>query len=326
MSSRMQATSGLAAILLAGWTALAAAQPFPSKPVRVVVPFPPGGGGDFLARLAQERFAAGLGQPVIVENKPGAGGTIGADSVAKAAADGYTVVLGNIGTHAISQAVMRKPPYDAVRDFAPVLHATNIVYGVVVGPRLAGVNTLAELIATARSRPDGLSFGSGGVGQGPHLGGEMLGLQAGVKLVHVPYKGGGPMMTDLLGGQLDLLVTDLPTVIGQVKKGALRMLAVTAPIRAEALPDVPTAAEAGLPGLEMYAWQALFAPAGTPPDAVRRLSEAFAAALRSPEVTERIVTSGAIVVAGGPDALAEFQRREIEKWRRVVREASIELQ
>lgn len=316
----------LCAVVAAVSALSASAQPFPSKPVRVVAPFPPGGGADFILRVTQERFSAALGQPVIVENKPGAGGTIGADSVAKAAPDGYTLLLGNIGTHAIAPAIYQKLPYDAVRDFVPVAHATNTQYGVVVGPKLAGVNTLAELIAAARARPGGLTFGSGGAGQGPHLGGELLKLHARIPLVHVPYKGGGPMVIDLLGGQIDLLVSDLPTVIGQLKKGSLRLIAVPASTRSALFPDVPTAAEAGLPGFEMYAWLAMFAPAGTPAEVVRRLSEAFTAALKAPEVAEKIVASGSVVVAGGPQALADFQQRELQKWQRLVQDAGIERQ
>lgn len=316
----------LCAVVATLWALGASAQPFPSKPVRVVVPFPPAGGADFVARVTQERFSAGLGQPVIIENKPGAGGIIGTDSVAKAAPDGYTVVLGSIGPHAISQVIYKKLPYDAAKDFAPVSHVTNTLYGVVVGPKLAGVNTLAELIAAARARPGGLTFGSGGAGTGPHMGGELLKLHARIPLVHVPYKGGGPMVIDLVGGQIDLLVADLPPVIGQLRKGALRLLAVPASSRSALFPDVPTSAEAGLPGFEMYAWLAMFAPAGTPADVVRRLSEAFNAALKAPEVAEKIVASGSIVVAAGPQALADFQQRELQKWQRLVQEAGIERQ
>ncbi len=303
-----------------------AAQSFPAKPVKVVVPFPPGGGGDFLARVTQERFAAGLGQPVIVENKPGAGGIIGTDSVAKAAADGYTVVLGNIGTHAINQVVYKKLPYHPANDFAPVAHATNVVYAVAVGPKLSAVRSLAELIETARKQPGGLSFGSGGIGQGPHLGGELLKLHAKIPLVHVPYKGGGPMMTDMLGGRLDLLVADLPTLMGQLQKGSVRLLAMTSNSRSALFPEVPTAAEAGLPGLEMYAWQAMFAPAGTPPEVVRRLNAAFTTALKTPEVAEKILASGSEIVASTPETLGGFQGRELKKWQQLVTDAGIEPQ
>lgn len=301
-------------------------QAFPSRPVRVVVPFPPGGGGDFLARVTQERFAAALGQPVVVENRPGAGGIIGTEAVARAAADGYTLVLGNIGTHAINLAVYASLPYHPARDFAPVAHATNVAYAVAVGPKQSAVQSLADLIRAARSQPGGLTFGSGGNGSGPHLGGELLRLHAKVPLVHVPYKGGGPMMTDLLGGQLDVLVADLPTLMGQVKKGSVRLLSMTSTSRSALFPDVPTAAEAGLPGLEMYAWQALFAPAGTPPAAVRRLEAAFIGALKSPEVASKITASGSDIVAHGPEALAAFQNRELDKWQKLVREAGIERQ
>lgn len=320
------ALSLLYAIVIATSVASALAQPYPNKPVRVIVPFPPGGGGDFLARVTQERFSAELGQPVIVENKAGAGGIIGTDSVAKAAPDGYTLVLGNIGTHAINQAVYKKLPYHPVTDFVPITHATNVVYAIAVGPKQAAVKSLPDLLRVARQQPGGLNFGSGGNGSGPHMGGELLKLHAKVPMVHVPYKGGAPMMTDLLGGQLDVLVADLPTLMPQLKSGNVRLLAVTSNARLPQFPDVPTAAEAGLPGMEMYAWQALFAPAGTPPDVVRRLNAAFNAALKSDEVSSKLITSGSQVVAGSPEALANFQAQELRKWQELAKSSAIELQ
>lgn len=304
----------------------ALAQPFPNKPVRVVVPFPAGGGGDFLARVTQERFSAELGQPVIIENKPGAGGIIGTDSVAKAAPDGYTLALGNIGTHASNAATYKKLPYQPANDFVPISHATNVVYAVAVGPKQSAVKSLSDLLRVAREQPGGLTFGSGGNGSGPHLGGELLKLHAKIPMLHVPYKGGAPMMTDLLGGQLDVVVADLPTLMPQVKAGTVRLLAMASDKRSPLFPDVPTAAEAGLPGFEAYAWQALFAPAGTPPEIVRRLNAAFTTALKAEDVAPKITASGSQIVASSPEALRAFQAQELRKWQDLVKSAGIELQ
>jgi tripartite-type tricarboxylate transporter receptor subunit TctC len=300
----------------------AAAQSYPVKPVTLVVPFPPGGGGDFLARTLQERFSQALGQTVIIENKAGASGSIGSAHVAHAAPDGYTLVLGNIGTHAINAALFKKLTYDPVKDFVPISHAVNVRYAVIVGPRQKVAN-LGELVAVARQNPGKLNFASGGAGQGPHLGGEILKRVANIDIVHVPYKGGGPMMTALLAGEVDLMVTDLPSVIGQVKGGAVRALAVTAQQRSAVLPDTPTAAEAGFPDFEMYAWQALFAPAGTPAAIVDRINAAFVQALNAPDVAQRIVASGSEVVASSSAALAAFQEREVRKWTKVIADAGI---
>jgi tripartite-type tricarboxylate transporter receptor subunit TctC len=315
----------LVAVIPAGLAGPAAAQSFPSRPVTVVVPFPPGGGGDFLARTLQPSFAKALGQQVVVDNKPGASGAIGSAGVARAETSGHTIVLGNIGTHAINAAIFKTLAYDPVKDFAPVSHAVNVRYVVVVGAKHKAA-TFGDLIAMARQNPGKLNYASGGAGQGPHLGAELLKQVAKIDLTHVPYKGGGPMVAALLAGEVDLAVTDIPSVIGQIKSGGLRPLAVTARERAPALPDTPTSAEAGLPGFEMYAWQALFAPAATPPAVVQRLNAAFVEALNTPEVRERIAASGSDVVASTPAELAAFQAREIRKWTDLVNAAGIERQ
>jgi tripartite-type tricarboxylate transporter receptor subunit TctC len=315
----------LVAVIPAGLAGPAAAQSFPSRPVTVVVPFPPGGGGDFLARTLQPSFAKALGQQVVVDNKPGASGAIGSAGVARAETSGHTIVLGNIGTHAINAAIFKTLAYDPVKDFAPVSHAVNVRYVVVVGAK-HNAATFGDLIAMARQNPGKLNYASGGAGQGPHLGAELLKQVAKIDLTHVPYKGGGPMVAALLAGEVDLAVTDIPSVIGQIKSGGLRPLAVTARERAPALPDTPTSAEAGLPGFEMYAWQALFAPAATPPAVVQRLNAAFVEALNTPEVRERIAASGSDVVASTPAELAAFQAREIRKWTDLVNAAGIERQ
>jgi tripartite-type tricarboxylate transporter receptor subunit TctC len=320
ISKSVIALAAFAAVSLA---APVHAQTYPARPVTLVVPFPPGGGGDFLARTVQERFSQALGQPVIIENKAGASGTIGSAFVAQAAPDGYTLVLGNIGTHAINAAIFKKLAYDPVKDFVPISHAVNVRYAVMVGPKQK-VATLSELIAVARQNPGKLNYASGGAGQGPHLGGELMKRVANIDIVHIPYKGGGPMMAALLGGEVDLMITDIPSVIGQIKAGTLRALAVTSEKRSVALPDIPTTAEAGLPGFEMYAWQALFAPAGTPPAIVEKVNAAFVQALKSPDVAQRIVGSGSEVVASTAAELGAFQKSEIAKWIKVVRDAGIQ--
>jgi len=323
MRNKLQAVAAIVLTLgVMGSGTPAAAQSYPSRPVTLVVPFPAGGGGDVLARALQERFSQALGQPVVIENKAGASGTIGTTYVAKAAPDGYTLVLGNIGTHAINAALFKNLAYDPVKDFTPISHAVDVRYVVVVSAK-GKVSSLPDLVAAARQSPGKLNFGSGGPGQGPHLGGEILKRAANIDIMHIPYKGGAPMMTALLSGEVDLLITDIPSVIGQIKGGSLRALAVTAKERAPILPDTPTTPEVGLPDFQMYAWQALFAPAGTPAPIVDKINAAFVQALRSPEVTQRIVASGSEIAASTPAALGAFQKSEIDKWSRIISEAGI---
>ena len=307
--------------LLVGTTP-AQAQSWPTKPIRIIVPFPAGGGGDQLARVLQPKLTEALGQPVVIDNKPGAGGTIGTAEAARAAPDGYTFVLGNLGTHAINTAVYSKPGYDPQKDFLPVSHVANVAYFVVVHPSVPAA-TLPELVSLAKAKPRTLNFGSGGNGTVPHFGGELFMLVTGTDLVHVPYKGGAPMLQGFLGGDTQIIVGDLPTLIAQVKSGKARPLVMTSQKRSALLPDVPTSAEGGYPNLVMYSWQALFAPQGTPDAIVERMSDAIAKALAQPDVQQRLATLGFEPVGSAPAGLRSLVANEVPKWTDVAQRAGI---
>ena len=298
---------------------LADAQPYPSRPIRLVVAFPPGGAVDAYARIVQARLGEALGQGIVIENRAGAGGMIGAELVAKATPDGYTLLLGNIASLAMNVGVYSKMPYDPAKDFAPVLRTVDVNYALVVNPAVPA-NTVAELIAHAKGNPGKLSYGSAGAGSAPHLATELLKQRAGIDMVHVPYKGGGPMVTDLVGGQIQLAIGDQANLMPQVKAGKLRVLAVGSARRSPNHPEVPTIAEAGFPGYEAGAWQGLVAPAGTPPDVVRRLNEALARVMNMPEVKERLIGAGLEPVGGSPEDFARHIRAEIAKWTRIAKD------
>ncbi len=310
-----------APLLLATLPGGAAAQAWPSRPVRLVVPYPPGGAVDQVARMLVDRLAGSLGQPVVIENKAGAAGVIGSDEVRRAAPDGHVLVMGTVSSHAIAPAVYRKMPYDPVADFAPVARVVLTPYIVTVNAQVPA-RTLAELIALARSKPGSLSFGSSGTGTTPHLAGELFNTMAGTKLVHVPYKGSAPMVTDLLGGQVQVAFDN--TVIPHIRSGRLRGLAVTGPARLAAVPEIPTPAEAGLPGYEAVGWMGLFAPRGTPEPVLARLQAEVARALEAPEVRERLAGMGFQGAAGTGAQFADYLKSELAKWATVVRDAGIE--
>jgi tripartite-type tricarboxylate transporter receptor subunit TctC len=286
-----------------------------------VVPYPPGGAVDIVARLVAEKMGASLGQPVVVENKAGAAGLIGSADVMRAPPDGHVLVMSTVSSHAIAPSVYRKMPYDPVADFAPVSLVALTPYIVTVNPQVPA-RTLAELIALARARPGTLAFGSSGTGTTPHLAGELFATMAGVKLVHVPYKGSAPMVTDLLGGQVQVAFDN--TVIPHIKAGRLRGLAVTGPARLSAVPDVPTPAEAGLPGYEAVGWMGLMAPRGTPEPVLARLQVEVARALDAPDVRERLEGMGFQAAAGSGARFADYLKAEIGKWAKVVRDAGVE--
>lgn len=307
----------LTASLLA--SALVAAQTYPSRSIRLVVPFPPGGAVDAYARIVQSRFAEALGQTIVIENRGGAGGMIGADLVAKAPADGYTLLLGNIAALAMNVGVYSKMPYDPAKDFAPILRTVDVNYALVVHPAVP-VNSLAELIAHAKSNPGKLAYGSAGSGSAPHLATELLKQRAGIDLVHVPYKGGGPMVADLLGGQIQLAIGDQANLMPQVKASKLRVLAVGSARRSPNYPDVPAMAEAGLPGYEAGAWQGLVAPAGTPNEVVKRLNETLVKVMSLPDVRTRLLEAGLEPIGGSPDDFARHIRDEIAKWSKIAKD------
>ena len=296
----------------------AAAQRYPSKPIRFVVPYSPGGPLDTVARLTGQKVSEAVKQPVIVDNKPGAGGNIGADIVAKSPADGYTILMGAVATHAINPTLYASIPYDPVRDFAPVTQLATTPNILVVHPSIPASN-VRELIAYAKSNPGRLNFGSGSTGSAGHLAGELFKSMAGVEMTHVPYKGAAPAMQDLVGGQIQLMFDNLASALGQVRAGKVKGLAVTTAKRTSLAPDLPAIAESGLPGFDISTWFGIFVPAGTPRDVVDRLHAEFTRALAAPDVREKILNLGAEPVGNRPEEFAAYIRQEAEKYARVIK-------
>ena len=314
---RALAAAALAAAL-AVTPAFAQAPAYPTKPIRIVVPFPPGGATDILARAVAQHLTEVWGQSVIVDNRPGAGGNIGAELVAKATPDGYTLLMGTVGTHAINASLYSKMPYDHVKDFAPIILVAAVPNVLEVNPALP-VNSVTELIAYAKANPGKLNFASSGNGTSIHLSGELFKVMAGVDMTHVPYKGSAPALQDLIAGQVQLMFDNLPPSLPQIKAGKLRALAVTSATRAPALPDVPTVAEAGLPGFEASSWFGVLAPAGTPPAIVAKLNAEIARWLATPEAKEKLLAQGANAAGGAPDDFARHIASETTKWAKVVK-------
>ena len=308
--------------LASGILPAAAQAPWPAKPITYVVPFAPGGNTDTLARLIGPKLSAALGQPIVVENKPGAGGNIGSAFAAKAAPDGYTILGGTISSHAINASVYPKLPYDVVKSFEPVI---MIGTGPLVLATGAGTpyKSLQDVIAAAKAKPGDLTFASAGPGTSPHLAGEMFKILTQADIRHVPYKGSGPAVTDVMAGHVPLIFDTMLVVGSHVKGGKLRPLAVTSSKRLDSLPEVPTAAEAGVPGFEVGTWQAVFAPAGTPKPIVERLNKEIAQILKMPDIVAKLADLGLEPVGGSPEELGQFQKAEIEKWAKVVKEANV---
>ena len=293
---------------------------YPDRPIHLVVPFPAGGGADVLARTIMPRVARELGTTIVVENRPGAGGNVGAEYVARAAPDGYTLLYGTNGTHAINRALYASIPFDPVRDFAPVSRMTQIAALVVVYPGLP-VATVGELVAYAKANPGKVFFASAGNGTTSHLAGELFRTVAQVDVVHTPYRGGALAANDLMGGHVALMIDVMPNVLPLAQGGKLRALAVTTAARVPAAPEIPTVAESGLPGFEVSAWDGVLAPAGTPTAVIDRLNAAIRAALADPEVRAALVARGAQPVPGTPEAFARHIAAELEKWAQVVKKA-----
>ena len=293
-----------------------AQEAYPSRPVKLVVPYPPGGTTDLLARAIAPRLGERLGQAVVIENKAGAGGVIGAQQVAKSPADGYTLVFATIASHGIIPALQSPPPYDPVKDFAPITLVAGTPNVLLVNNAVPARN-LAELLALARAKPGSLNFGSTSQGGSPHMSGELLKLQAGLDIVHVPYKGGGPMLIDLIGGQIQMGFDNLPSSIAQVRGGKVRALAVTTAKRWPGAPEIPTMAEAGVPGYEMSAWFGLLAPAGTPKAVVDRLQREVAAILKLPEVEKQFFELGAEPGGMSPEDFGRYISADRDKWAKV---------
>lgn len=310
----------MAALLFCTVSADAFAQAYPSRAVRLILPFPPGGGFDAVGRPFAEKLSSLLGQPVIVENRPGAAGNVGADVALGAPADGYTLLLAN-DFLAINPATLKSTRYDPVKDFAPITRVGTVPLALAVNPGLAAAN-LKEVIALSRLKP--LTFGTPGVGSTPHLVGELLNLEGVWQVRHIPYKGSMPAITDTVSGQVDSVLTTLSSLAPHIRAGRLRGIAVLSARRAGVLPDLPTFSEAGVAAIDADLWYALFAPAGTPDPALRRLHEASVQALAQPDLIERLQKAGYEPGSSTPAALAALLKADLEKWRRVVRDAKIQ--
>jgi tripartite-type tricarboxylate transporter receptor subunit TctC len=313
---RAAAHSALALVALAFASAGGAQQAYPGKPLRVIVAFAPGGIADFAARSVSQKLSGILGVPVVAENRPGAGGITGAEIVARSAPDGYTLLVTSI-SHTINPSVRKDLPFDAVRDFAPVTLIADAPNFLVVHPSLPA-KSVKELVALARARPGQITYASSGSGTSTHLSGELFKALARIDIVHVPYKGGGPAVIDLTGGHVLMMFSTLPSVLQQVRAGRLRGLAVTGGRRFPAAQEFPTMIEAGIPGYEVSGWSGMFAPAGTPKEAVARLAAEISKILRAPELKERFFVQGAEPVGNTPEEFAAFVRSEIAKWKKVV--------
>lgn len=311
------------ALLIAGLfaaTALVHAQSYPSRPLRLIVPTAPGGGTDFTGRLVAAKLSESLGQQVVVENRGGGGGSVGADNAAKSTPDGYTLLLGSIATHAVNPALYKKLPYDHLKDFAPVSLIGTVPNAMVVHPSVP-VKSMQEFITYAKANPGKINYGSSGVGSPPHLSMELLRSITGINLVHVPYKGAGPALADLLGGQVQAMCTSLAGLINFIKSGRVRALGVTTAKRNPQLPDVPTIVESGVPGYEVTIWYGVFAPVATPKAIVQKLNAEMIKALNSPEMKERMALQGMDPAPSTPAELAAFVKAETVKWAKAAKDS-----
>lgn len=316
----------IARLMLAGWAAASCAAfspagaAYPEKPIRLVVPFPPGGAVDGYARIVQPALSRELGQTVVVENRTGASGMIGSEAVARAPADGYTLLLGNIATFAINVGIYKKMPYDPVRDLAPIAKTVAVNYVLVVNPKVPARNA-AELVAYAKAHPGKLTYGSSGSGSAQHMAAELFKARTGTEILHIPYKGTGELIADLLAGHVDMIFADQGTMMQQVSAGKLRVLGVCGPQRSADYPDIPTVAEAaGIPGFEVVAWQGLAAPAGTPADVVRRLNAAINKLQADPAIRRQINQAGLTPDSGTPEEFRRYVEAEIGKWSKLARD------
>ena len=300
------------------WGALAAnAQSFPSKPIKMVVPFPAGGTVDFFARVVSTKLSESLGQPVLVENRAGAGGNIAVEAVAKSPADGYTLLMGS-EIVAINTSLYSRLSYDPLKDLAPITLVGTVPNILIVNPALPA-NSVKELIALAAKSPWKISFASTGQGTSSHLSSELFKLMANVDITHIPYKGGPPAVADLIGGQVNMMFINMPTGIGHVKSGKARILAVSSLRRVSQLPEVPTVDQAGLKGYDTQAWSGLYAPAGTPPEVIAKLNAEVVKILKMPAVREQLAAQGAEPVGDSPEEFARFMRDEIAKWAKLIK-------
>ncbi len=309
--------------LVAPGTALA--QDYPSRPIRFIVPFPPGGGNDVMARIIGQKFTDAFAQQVVVDNRGGAGGNIGTEIAARAAPDGYTLFLGGVGSHGTNPGLQSKLPYDPVKDFAPVSQIASAALVVAANPGLPA-KSVGELVKYAQSRPGQINYASSGTGSIAHLSVELFNSMAKIKLQHVPYKGTGPALTDLLGGQVQLLFNSALSMLPQIRTNRVRALAVTSAARIAPLPEVPTIAESGVPGYDATSWYGLLAPARTPRAIIDKLNAEVVKAVRAPELRDRLHNEGAMAVGNTPEQFAAFIQRELARWAKVIKEAGIRIE
>ena len=312
------------ALLLSSFALSAAAQAWPSKPLRMIVPFPPGGAVDILGRAVAQKLSDALGQGVVVENRAGAGGAIGSEAAAKSPADGYTLLMGSTSTISINPALTDKPTYDPQRDFLPVSQIAFVPHMLVSSAALPAAN-LKEFIALAKAQPGKLNYGSAGNGTPHHIAGEMFKQLAGVNLTHIPFKGTGPAVNDLLAGQISFMSVEILAALPHVRAGKLRALGVATASRSDVAPDVPTVAEAGLPGFQVTAWYGVFAPAGSPAAAVQRVAAEIAKGVAQPDFRERLAGMGAAPVGSTPEAFAAFLKAENARWANAVKTSGAKL-
>ena len=313
----------LVALLCIALPLAAAAQDrFPSKTVRIIVPFAPGGSTDIFARYIADKLTVSLGQAVVVDNRAGAAGNIGGEAVARAAPDGYTLLMATTGVMAINNALYQSMAFDAAKDFEPVIFVASITNVLAVPPELAA-NSVRELIALAKDKPGALSFASSGAGSSTHLSAELFKSMAGVDVLHVPYKGSAQALTDLMAGRVSMIFDNMPSSLPFIKAGKLRALGVTGSKRSPALPDVPTIAESGVPGYESLSWSGIAVPAATPREIILRLNREIAAVLMMPDIREKFAQAGADPIGGSPQQFAEHIRGEREKWSKLIRERGI---
>ena len=313
---------GIVSLIAAAAPQIGQAQDFPNRPIRIVVAFPPGGPTDFVGRILADKMTQLLGQRVYIDNKAGANGTLGGGDVAKSDPDGYSLFLTTSGAVTVSPHIMPKMPFDTFRDFAPVALVTTVHEVLVVSPQL-GVKNVKDLVALAKKKPGGVTFASTGVGSPPHLAQLLLDAAAGVKFLHVPYRGAAPALTDLLGGQVQVVALDIPVVIAQIQAGKLVAIGIAGDKRDAVLPDVPTLAEQGYPNTDASNWYALLAPANTPPATIAKLNKAVNDALNDPALHDKLVKTGATPVGGTPEALGTFMKAQYDKWGRIIKENDI---
>jgi tripartite-type tricarboxylate transporter receptor subunit TctC len=300
------------------------AQDYPSRPIRLVVPFPPGGPNDIIGRVFGQKMQELLGQPVIIDNRPGAGGALGTDNVAKSEPDGYTIAIASAGALAISTALQEKILYDPLKDLAPVTLVAKVPELLVASTTLP-VASVKELIALAKAKPGAINYGSSGPGSMPHLAGALFATSAGIDIVHVPYRGAAPAINDLIGHQVQIIFLDLPVLLPHIQSGAVKALAVGGRLRVQQLPDLPTLNELGYPQIEADNWYGMVAPARTPSAVVTKLNAAAIAAMKAPEVQDKLAPQGAILVGNTPEEFAAYIASEIQKWTKVVQTAGIKV-